>query len=323
MSRKYTGWDGNASGKRAGTERFIKLLSEHFNNGVWNNGSWGVRKMNNPRVVAWSVHGTGRAFDISWRSHRGRGFGNYEQAKQVVDFLVQHAELLLIEEIHDYYPRPHGRGWRCDRSAWKEYTKPTIGNTPGGDWFHVEIAPAHADDAEYYEKAFASIRGGSPAPIASPNPAPAKVSQPSVSKMVDGHGLAYPGESVNRGDRGEYVRMVQEKVGAKVDGDFGPKTEDAVEAWQKANGLHADGIVGPKTWRVMFGDTNEYPGHLVGLKHEHENEVKLIQAKVGAKVDGDYGPKTQQSVKNWQKSHGLEFLSDGIVGEKTWKAMFG
>ena len=33
-----------------------------------------------------------------------------------------------------------------------------------------------------------------------------------------------------------------------VDGIFGPETEKAVEAYQKANGLGVDGIVGPKTW---------------------------------------------------------------------------
>lgn len=34
----------------------------------------------------------------------------------------------------------------------------------------------------------------------------------------------------------------------KVDGVLGPKTKNAIEAFQKQNNLKADGKVGPKTW---------------------------------------------------------------------------
>jgi len=54
-----------------------------------------------------------------------------------------------------------------------------------------------------------------------------------------------------QGDRGRVVRDVQAKVGAKVDGLFGPKTDAAVRAYQAANGLAVDGIAGPKTLAAM------------------------------------------------------------------------
>ena len=37
-----------------------------------------------------------------------------------------------------------------------------------------------------------------------------------------------------------------------VDGDFGPNTEKAVRAFQKAKGLTQDGIVGKDTWSSLL-----------------------------------------------------------------------
>lgn len=76
--------------------------------------------------------------------------------------------------------------------------------------------------------------------VPTPNPAPALI-------------YAYPGSPLKLGSRGESVKHVQSVVGAKPDGDFGPATERRVKAWQKANGLLADGIVGVVTWKKMFG----------------------------------------------------------------------
>ena len=61
--------------------------------------------------------------------------------------------------------------------------------------------------------------------------------------------------TLRRGASGELVKEVQAKVGATVDGDFGPKTEAAVRAFQRARGLVPDGIVGPKTWAALDGVT--------------------------------------------------------------------
>lgn len=252
MSRKYTGWDANAAGKRAGMETFVKLTAERFGSGVWNNGTWVVRNMNNANKPGKpSVHGTGRAADMSWRKSGNKGFGDYNTALQVVDFWVANAELFLIEEIHDYFPAPHGRGWRCDRSAWRVYDKPTIGSAPGGDWFHVEIAPDHADNAQYYIDAFAKATG------AKPSAAPAAASAPAAKPAgapAGGMKFEYPGAPLTKGSTGPAVKLVQAVVKTKIaDGQYGNVTADAVKAWQKANGLTADGVVGPTTWKKMFG----------------------------------------------------------------------
>lgn len=53
------------------------------------------------------------------------------------------------------------------------------------------------------------------------------------------------------GSTGEMVKDVQEILGIKTDGDFGPATELAVKKWQRNNGLLDDGIVGNKTLEMM------------------------------------------------------------------------
>jgi peptidoglycan hydrolase-like protein with peptidoglycan-binding domain len=63
----------------------------------------------------------------------------------------------------------------------------------------------------------------------------------------------YPGTPVGLGSKGASAMLVQAVIGAKADGDFGPKSVASLKAWQTANGLTADGSVGPVTWKKMFG----------------------------------------------------------------------
>lgn len=43
----------------------------------------------------------------------------------------------------------------------------------------------------------------------------------------------------------------------KVDGNIGPKTKQAIEAFQTQNGLKADGKVGTKTWKALSAFLNK------------------------------------------------------------------
>ena len=54
------------------------------------------------------------------------------------------------------------------------------------------------------------------------------------------------------GSKGEDVKKLQSFLGLGADGSFGPGTEKAVKAWQSANGLTPDGLVGDGTWAKMF-----------------------------------------------------------------------
>jgi putative chitinase len=60
---------------------------------------------------------------------------------------------------------------------------------------------------------------------------------------------------LKRGDNNESVKQLQTKLGLEAIGNYGPKTEDAVKAYQLKNGLTPDGIVGNGTWNKIMGIT--------------------------------------------------------------------
>ena len=55
------------------------------------------------------------------------------------------------------------------------------------------------------------------------------------------------------GSKGADVKKLQEKLGLKSDGIFGPVTEKKLVEWQKKNGISPDGKVSMSTWVKMFG----------------------------------------------------------------------
>jgi hypothetical protein len=158
MKRHYTGnKDGEAKGLRPGMKVFIDEVIKLSNGALWNNGDFGVRTMRGKESL--SVHATGRAVDLSYRHmppKKGIKNGRRE-AVRVMNILTKNAELLGLEAILDYFPKPHGRGWRCDRNAWSSYKSHEITGAPGGDWIHCEISPAMADDASKMKQAFQNL----------------------------------------------------------------------------------------------------------------------------------------------------------------------
>lgn len=62
---------------------------------------------------------------------------------------------------------------------------------------------------------------------------------------------------LKRGDSGEDVKLLQKALGIKVDGSFGLETESAVKNFQGSHGLVIDGLVGPTTQKLIFGEELE------------------------------------------------------------------
>ena len=76
-------------------------------------------------------------------------------------------------------------------------------------------------------------------------------------ELITGQMTAEDMPLIKRGSKCEAVKKLQQILNAKgyklsVDGDFGPATEAAVKAYQKANGLEVDGEVGPITWTALL-----------------------------------------------------------------------
>ena len=99
--------------------------------------------------------------------------------------------------------------------------------------------------------------------------------------------------TIRRGSTGEDVKYAQEiliRLGYDLgtygaDGKFGAKTETAVKAFQKANGLNADGIVGPLTWEAL--EKAQPDGSLYTVTIPHLTKFKaeaLVKDYAGASM---------------------------------------
>ncbi len=129
--------------------------------------------------------------------------------------------------------------------------------------------------------------------------------------------------TVRLNDSGPNVKTVQHLLrhrGSTIttDGAFGPATESAVKSFQSANGLTADGVVGPNTWSklvvtVDVGSTGEAVRGLQVQLNKHGYSSVL--------VDGVYGNATSSAVTDFKSKH---FLTGGTtVGPTTWQELTG
>lgn len=157
--RPYTGFDKVGTETHPAAKQLAKCLEARF--GMNYMGGLVVRVMRSapaavqklaptdPRCKPYmSVHATGRAIDV--------GHSDAKKLGEIFEFLVDNADELFLEEVHQYsYRAPGakkawGRGYRCSRAKKNrgivEWDAKNNGGTPGGMWLHFEVAP-NADAA--------------------------------------------------------------------------------------------------------------------------------------------------------------------------------
>lgn len=146
-----------------------------------------------------------------------------------------------------------------------------------------------------------------------------------------------------RGFSAAVIKKFQRVVGAAADGVIGPDTVRQIAQFQSRHRLEVDGKIGPMTKARLDAeggqDQKTAPTPNQGAKTQsrltHADvldavdynkskafsvaQVKKIQTKVGAGVDGVMGPETVRKIADFQAKNGLEV--DGKVGPRTAKAI--
>jgi peptidoglycan hydrolase-like protein with peptidoglycan-binding domain/Tfp pilus assembly protein PilF len=127
-------------------------------------------------------------------------------------------------------------------------------------------------------------------------------------------------------DGSPLVRAVQRRLAlagyppAGIDGLYGPRTSQAVAAFQASHGLQVDGVVGPRTW-VALSAPALVLGPGAGDQSGGSNAVRSLQRRLASAgdspgpIDGLYGVLTEEAVRRLQRAHGLS--ANGIAGPST------
>ena len=159
--------------------------------------------------------------------------------------------------------------------------------------------------------------------------------------------VSVAGATFHPGDRGAQIAAIQQALVQNgsdivVDGDYGTGTQEAVRMFQASRGLDADGIVGAATYRELMGEDmpenttsqfvektnfrNQAVEQFTFPMVTANNEIRVIQQSLANQgynvdVDGVFGVGTEQAVRKFQASHGLEV--DGVVGKATFYELTG
>lgn len=284
-------------------------------------GFWGYEyraNVNNPSTL--SCHASASAADTNAVRHPNGSRNTFTAAQyREIGKILDELDNVLIVGIPGF-TTPNGKV-----GGWTSASRP--------DEMHAE---AKNYDPASWKRAADKVR-----PLLGKKVDSTPVKPPKNTQTQDGS-VTVAGVSVSD------VQRLLNAAGAEprlaVDNVMGPRTTAAIRQFQVHHGLRVDGIVGPLTYAALskpVRKTLPYPlkgGQVFGVWNEYgwtdktrsgdprwdgqdiRNLIKTIQAVVGVKQDGIYGPATRAAVVAYQRKHGL--TPDGLVGSDTWKKMF-
>jgi peptidoglycan hydrolase-like protein with peptidoglycan-binding domain len=124
---------------------------------------------------------------------------------------------------------------------------------------------------------------------------------------------------LRQGSKGNAVKTLQQNLnkvmGLKlaVDGEFGPATKQAVEAFQRTHGLTVDGEYGPQT-AALLRAALAGKGAPIKPTPKPPTTTKLA-------VNGKFEPVTCAAMQRALNQHGATLIVDGAFGLLTKKAL--
>lgn len=268
-------------------------------------------------------------------------------ALAVVVFLVFIVYEIFFNKTPQTERNPSDWDWGA---TYEPYGSPTPGTVPQAtDEPGATRIPGTTD----YVTAPGATR--TPIPTYTPAPTPTPTVKPTSAPTKSPTATPAGSSALRNGDEGSKVKAVQQRLKTlgyltgSADGVFGDATEAAVKAFQRANGLTADGVVGANTLKKLNSSSAKAKSTESQTKatarptprsytpSEPENyrylqlgstgsDVKKLQNRLielgylSGSATGTFDQATHDAVLAFQQRNG-EWV-DGVAGEDTQTALF-
>ena len=130
------------------------------------------------------------------------------------------------------------------------------------------------------------------------------------------------------GDAGPEVSELHERLQAlgflaQLPDAYEDVTRHAVASFQRSRGLDVSGVCDPHTWRALLEAEHQFGARALYLSSPmlRGDDVATLQLRLGSlgfnagRVDGIFGPNTQQAVREFQRN--TDLMVDGVCARDT------
>jgi N-acetylmuramoyl-L-alanine amidase len=135
-------------------------------------------------------------------------------------------------------------------------------------------------------------------------------------------------QQLTSGDAGPEVSELHERLQAlgflaQLPDAYEDATRDAVASFQRSRGLDVSGVCDPHTWRALLEAEHQFGARALYLSSPmlRGDDVATLQLRLGSlgfnagRVDGIFGPNTQQAVREFQRN--TDLMVDGVCARDT------